>query len=219
MINLLPVISRILSLFLAVTIVIDKFFPRVRLTVSDSLVYAGIIIYLLLVITEVALSVKSARSVKDTTRLSFNYLTKGRIFRKIILFIILGAMSVTAMFATNIEVVHALVLSITLMEVLGFVARVGANCYRVEIAEDTISVIEDQRKVAHYSRINDVEFRYEMFFLRMKDNSVYEVHLPSIKQHDQKRFVEAITAWLQGHNIPLTSEGTQKLHSFLKHGT
>lgn len=218
MINLLPVVSRTTSLLLAVMIIIDKFIPRVKLAIDDKIAYAGISVYLLLVLTELVLNIRSARVVKDTTRLSVKYLTKGRIFRKVILFVILGAMSVVTVIATNIPVVHALMISIMLTEVLTFIVRVAGNYYRVEITEDRISIFEDQRKVVHHSRIKDVEFRYEMFFLRMKDDGVYEVHVPSIRQEDQKRFVQTMLNWLEMHGIPVTREGVQNLQPFLQHG-
>lgn len=207
--------SRITLLLLSIVVLIDKFVPQVRISVDDPVIYAGLGIYLLLVVTELAMNIKDVRTVKDTTRLSFNYLTKGLIFRKVILFIFLIAVSVISIMSARAGIFRTLVVSVTAIELLVFIVRMTGNYYRVVINGEKLSIIEDQRKVVHHSRIKDVEFRYEVFFFRMKDNNVYEVHLHSLREDQQKRFAHAIIQWLEMYNIPVTEEGMKKLQPFM----
>ena len=215
MMNLLPVVSRLVLLLLAVAAIILHFVPRIRIPGGELTIYAGTGVYLLLMLIEMLMNIGDARTVKDTTRLSFNYLTKSIVFRRIIMMVILLAIAVITFTSTNIMSIRALVLVAAAMELIMFVARLSARYYRVVISPETLSIIEDQRKITHHSRIKDVEFRYEVFFFRMKDGNVYEVHLLSIEKEKQKEFAQAITKWLAQHNIPVTQDGTQKLQAFL----
>lgn len=215
MMNLLPVLSRLLLLMLAIAALIFYFVPRIKIPGGEITIYAGTGIYLVLMLIEMLANIGDARTVKDTTRLSFNYLTKSIVFRRIIMFVILLAIAVITFVTINIMSIRVLAIAAAAMEFIMFAARFSTGYYRVVIDRETLSIIEDQRKIAHHSRIKDVEFRYEVFFFRMKDNNVYEVDLFSIKKDQQKQFVQAILKWLAEHNIPITQDGTQKLQAFL----
>jgi hypothetical protein len=215
MINFLPVLSRITLLLLSIIVLVDRFVPRVRISVDDLLVYAGIGFYLMLVMIELAMNTRDAHASKDTTALSFKYLTRGVIFRKVLLFVILIAMSVIALVALNDKVLQALAVSVTAIELLAFIARATGGLYRVVIGKETLAIIEDQRKEVHYSRIKDVEFRYDIFFFRMNDSGVYEVHVPSISESHQRMFAFSMNKWLEDHSIPITEEGKKNLEVFL----
>jgi hypothetical protein len=215
MLRILPLINRVLLLALLLLLFGHNFIGMLHLPYNTSVAYGLIGLYLLLVLIELVLNIKSAREGYRTGN-SFRYLTRLLVFKKLIINVIVLALAIVTLFVYGVFPELTLFLFVIAgTDIIGSVIRRLSGVYRVMIEEFTFSIVDDQEKVINHGRINEVAFRYEVLFFKLKDGSVKEISVENIEKERQKEFVQAMVKWLEERNIPIEAESMQKLTSWL----
>jgi hypothetical protein len=210
--RIIPLIKNVLLLALVALVFIDNFVYSWFVYNAGIIIYCCMGLYLFLTLVELFLNV---RSVREQTALSFKYLTKFFIFKKIVINAILLALGIVSFMSySKGAALTMFAFALFAVDLVSFIARNVIGYYRLMIETFTFSIVEDQEKVVHSARVDKVEFRYDVFFFKMKDGKVKEIDLMSLQAHRQKEFVREMTAWIRKHNIPISTEGEEKLQAW-----
>lgn len=214
--RILPLLNRLLLLALVVLVVLgfeESLFHRLKLTNIQTITYVVAIVYVLFVLLELVLNTRSAMASRHTTVISVRYLTRFFLFKKLMVNIVILAFALVSLYSHNATPeMKIFLLTLLALDIISFVVRLLTGHYRLMIEEYTFSIVEDQEKVVNAGRIVLVEFRYDIFFFKLKNDEVKELVLESIPVQHRKEFTAAMLGWLGKHNIPISAEGKANIH-------
>jgi hypothetical protein len=212
--RIIPLINRIVLLLLVLLVFAKAFIPRLRLQHAETVFYILFTVYVILALIELLLNIKATKPAEGRTYLSFRYLTRLFLFKKLIVNVLILIMAVTATYYKVPPELVFFLFGIVVVDAVSFIIRLLAGYYSVILEELTFSIITDQEKVVHSARIKLVEFRYDVFFFKMKDDSVNEVSVENIERAKQRIFVSEMVAWIERHQIVISEEAREKLKSW-----
>jgi len=215
MLRIIPLINRIVLLALVLLVFAATFIPRFRLQHSETIFYSLFIIYVVLSITELVLNIKAAKPAESRTFLSFRYLTRLFLFKKLIINVLILIMGVTATFYRVPSMLVILLFTIVIIDAISFIIRYRTGHYRVMLEENTFSIFTEQETVVPAHSISSVAFRYDVFFFTMKDEHVYEVSVENIESSRQREFAGEMVAWAERNDLSITEEAREKLKRWL----
>ncbi len=127
----------------------------------------------------------------------------------------LGAFVITAVILllseTNLVYLGSLVLIILLSDLLVFALRLSKKVYYISLfANYILYALEEESKV-FASQITEVEFRYEIFYLKTKDNKAYPIELGRLPKADRAVFTEKLVLWVVCNKLNFTPAAKEKL--------
>lgn len=127
----------------------------------------------------------------------------------------LGAFVITGLILflseSNLIYLGSLVLIILLSDLLVFALRLSKKVYYISLfANYILYALEEESKV-FASQVTEVEFRYEIFYLKTKDNKAYPIELSRLPKADRKIFTEKMVLWVVCNKLNFTPAAREKL--------
>jgi hypothetical protein len=127
----------------------------------------------------------------------------------------LGAIVITGLvlFLSQSSLIYlgTLLLIILLSDLLVFLLRLRKKVYYVSLfANYILFALEEETKV-FASQIETIEYRYDIFYLKAKNNKTYPIEIARMQKTDQPLFTEKFVLWVVCNKLVFTPEAKEKL--------
>jgi len=125
------------------------------------------------------------------------------------IFIIMG----TVLFLSQSPLIYlgSLVLIILMADLLVFVLRISKKVYYISLfANYILFALEDETKL-FASQIEEIEYRYEIFYLKTKNKKAYPIVLARLPKQERAVFTEKLVIWVVCNKLNFTPEAKEKL--------
>lgn len=104
-----------------------------------------------------------------------------------------------------------LLLIILFADLLVFALRLNRKVYYVSLfANYVLFSLEEETKV-FASAVESVEYRYEVFYLKAKDNKTYPIEVARMNKAERKNFTDKFVLWVVCNKLTFTPEAKEKL--------
>lgn len=202
-------LAKYLALFVAVLFVISNLLAQIP-GKTNMLILLGIF-----AAAYVFLSVREFMHTLEKSQLPYDrffYLPFSVISLKLIK---LGALAICGavllLSGSAVMYLGILVLTILLADVLVFALRLSKNVYYVSLfANYILFALENETKV-FASQVESIEYRYEIFYIRTKDNKTFPIEIARLKKHERATFTEKLVLWVVCNKLTFTPEAKEKL--------
>ena len=105
----------------------------------------------------------------------------------------------------------ALLLIILFSDLLVFALRLSKKVYYVSLfANYILFALENETKV-FASQIESIEYRYDIFYLKGKNNKTYPIEIARMHKADRPLFTEKFVLWVVCNKLVFTPEAKEKL--------
>jgi len=130
-------------------------------------------------------------------------------------FIKLGAFTIACVILflskSNLVFLAGLLLIVILADVLVFLLRINKKVYYISLfANYILFSLEDEKKV-FAAHVEHIEYRYEIFYLKLKNRKVYPIQVSRIEKPEQSAFIEKFVLWVVCNKLHFTDEAREKL--------
>jgi hypothetical protein len=180
--------------------------PDQKLLFILQLVFGGI--YILFSVLEFV------RQLGKTTMPSdrFFYFPLNFLSRK---FIKLGAFTIACvvLFISKSSLVFlgGLVLIVIIADVLVFLLRISKKMYYISLFSDHVLLSLEHEKLVFASQVEIIEFRYGIFYLKLKNGNTFPIEVSRIDKAHQNSFTDKFVLWVVCNKLHFTDEAKEKL--------
>jgi hypothetical protein len=127
----------------------------------------------------------------------------------------IGALAVAAavlyMSKSSLIVLSGLLFLIIFLDALVFLLRLQKHDYFISLfANYVFFVLEGERKL-FASQISVIEYRYGIFYLRLRNNTMAVIDTSRIPKGKRNHFIEKFVLWVVCNNLHFTDEAREKL--------
>lgn len=139
------------------------------------------------------------------------YFTNGLITKKIIrigAFII--ATFVLLISGNKVMLFGIVLLGLLISEVIMLILELKNGNYFIYF-DDKAIVVNFESKRLFPSHVAEIAFRFDIFYLTLKNNHVRMIVLSKLKEKDVDRFKQEFISWANQNNLPFTQEAKEKL--------
>jgi hypothetical protein len=198
------------TLFLLLAAVLP-FLPFI-IKVKSVYCFAGAFIFGLLYILAGSREVKLSAARSSEAGERFNYIPFKLISKKIIraaFFLMVAAVLI----APEIRLVQLepAILTIAAGEILFFLTGIRNRFYYISLNEDYIYIKQDRELKIFSNEITHVDYRYEIFYLVLKNRGTIKLNPEFIAKEERKRFTETTVSWIRSNGLVITDDATAKL--------
>lgn len=96
-------------------------------------------------------------------------------------------------------------------DLLVFLLRLKQRVYYVSLfANYILFALEEERKV-FAQHIESIEYRYEIFYLKTKNNKTFPIEIARMRKHERSLFTEKFVLWVVCNKLTFTPEAREKL--------
>jgi hypothetical protein len=104
-----------------------------------------------------------------------------------------------------------LLIILLVADMLVFFLRLTRKVYYVSLfANYILFALEDETKL-FASQVEVVEFRYDIFYLKTKQNRAFSIELARLRKQDRAAFTDKFVLWVVCNKLTFTPEAKQKL--------
>lgn len=202
-------LAKYIALFLIVVLVVSNLL--IRLPARNNLLILLAVfgaVYIFLSVREFLHALEKSQLPYDR----FFYLPFSVVSVKVIK---LGALAIcgVVLLLSKAAVVYLgiLLLIILVADLIVFILRTSKKVYYVSLfANYILFALENETKV-FASQIDVIEYRYEIFFLKTKDNKTFPIEIARLNKHEQSTFTEKFVLWVVCNKLTFTPEAKEKL--------
>ena len=143
----------------------------------------------------------------------FVYFTQGMVTKKVIrIGSFMIASGILLFSGLKVMLFGVVLLAMLSGDVAGLLMGLKHRMYYVYFEEKSIVFVEDQVKRIFASHIKEIEYRYEIFYLTLKNDQVRLIEMARIEgEEDRKAFIQEFIFWATTYQLPFTEEAKQKL--------
>ncbi|MBS1646374.1 MAG: hypothetical protein JST67_03425 [Bacteroidetes bacterium] len=145
----------------------------------------------------------------------FFYMPYSLVSRKLIW---LGALSIaSAMLWVSSSGFVFLALFLTIIigaDILVFALKVKQKVFYVSLFANYILFSLEQEQKIFASTIDKIEYRYDIFYLNLKDKKTISIITDRLNENQKHIFIEKCTQWILRNKITLTAEAAEKLKEY-----
>lgn len=127
----------------------------------------------------------------------------------------LGAFAIAAavLYAsyTSLAFLSVILCIIILSESLVFALKVRQKVFYVSLMANYILISLEQEKKIFASEVNEIEYRYDIFFLTMKDKRARSIEVVRLDKSQQQAFRDKFVQWATRNKLKFTEEAKSKL--------
>ena len=101
-------------------------------------------------------------------------------------------------------------------DVLVFLLKVKQKAYYLSLFANYVLIsLEGERKI-FVSQIENVEYRYDIFYLKLKDKKTVSLVTDRLAENQKQIFTEKFVQWAVRNQLEFTAEAKQKLQGILQ---
>lgn len=164
--------------------------------------------YVLVVVVEFFLASKQAKAAAKV----FTYFTQGTMAKKAIRIGAFMIASAILLFSGIKVLLFGIVLiALLITEILNLWAKLKNNMYYIYFEEKALVFNEDGVKRIFASHVSEIEFRYEIFYLTLKNNQIRMIETERVGEKDRKDFIKEFVFWATTYQLNFTGEAKEKL--------
>ena len=127
----------------------------------------------------------------------------------------LGALSIAAVvlfFSQSRLVTLAVLLFIKILaDVIVFALKMKRKVYYISLFANYVLISLEHEQKIFASSIESVEFRYDIFYLKLKDKKTASLITDRLSENEKQLFTEKFVQWALQNNLSFTEEAKQKL--------
>lgn len=139
------------------------------------------------------------------------YFTNGLITKKIIrIGAFLIATFVLLISGNKVMLFGIVLLGLLISEVIMLILELKNGNYFIYF-DDKAIVVNFESKSLFPSHVAEIAFRFDIFYLTLKNNHVRMIVLSKLKEKDVDRFKQEFISWANQNNLPFTQEAKEKL--------
>lgn len=97
-------------------------------------------------------------------------------------------------------------------ETLSLVWRFKMKAYYISIYANYIFLLQTSVRKIFAANVAMIEFRYDIFYLTLKDNQVEMLDLENLLPENREHFKQEFLKWADRNQLPLTDEAKEKLN-------
>ncbi len=112
---------------------------------------------------------------------------------------------------SNLVFLAGLLLIIICADMIVFALRIKQKVYYVSLFENYVLFMQEEEKKIFASHIKTVEYRYEIFYLKLTTGKIHVVEVGRVEKSQQKVFTEKMVLWVLSNNLHFTDEAKAKL--------
>jgi hypothetical protein len=118
-------------------------------------------------------------------------------------------------FSTTLIFLAGLLVSVLVSDLLIFLLRLKQKVYYISLfANYVLFSLEEERKV-FASQIKTIEYRYEFFYLKLKNNKIYDIDTNRLDKRNKHLFTEKFVRWGLLNRLEFTEEAKEKLADYI----
>lgn len=110
----------------------------------------------------------------------------------------------------------ALLCIIILADLLVFILKVKQKVYYVSLFANYIFISLESEKKVFASQIASVEYRYDIFYLKLKDKKTVSLITDRLAENQKQIFTSSFVQWVQRNQLEFTAEAKEKLQGMLQ---
>lgn len=164
--------------------------------------------YVLVAVIESFYSVKQ----KKASGKIFTYFTQGTMSKKAIR---IGGFMIASgilLFSGMKVLLFGIVLfSVLLTEILNLWVKLKNKMYYVYFEEKAIVFNDDQVRRIFASHVSEIEYRYNIFYLTLKNDQLRMIDTERVGENERKEFIKEFIFWATTYQLAFTGEAKEKL--------
>ena len=130
-------------------------------------------------------------------------------------FIKLGAFTIACvvLFISKSSLIFlgGLVLIVILSDILVFLLRISKKMYYISLFSDHVLFSLEHEKQVFASQVEIIEFRYGIFYLKLKNGNTFPIEVSRIDKAHQNSFTDKFVLWVVCNKLHFTDEAKEKL--------
>jgi membrane protein required for colicin V production len=105
-----------------------------------------------------------------------------------------------------------LLFAMLVTEIISLFVKLRNKLFYAYFEEKSIVFFDDGVKRIYSSHIKEIEYRYNIFYLTLKNDQVRMIETERVEGEEaQKDFVQEFVFWAKTYNLPFTEEAREKL--------
>ena len=164
--------------------------------------------YVLVAVIETFFIVKQ----KKVSGKIFTYFTQGTMSKKAIR---IGGFMIASgilLFSGMKVLLFGIVLfSVLLTEIISLWVKLKNKMYYVYFEEKAIVFNDDQVKRIFASHVSEIEYRYNIFYLTLKNDQMRMLDTERVGENERNEFINEFIFWATTYQLPFTDEAKEKL--------
>lgn len=112
---------------------------------------------------------------------------------------------------TNLVFLGGLLLMLIVTDLLIFLLRIKKKFYFVSLFANYILFSMEDEKQVFASNVKIVEYRYEVFYIKLNSGKTYNIEIACIEKSQQAAFIEKFVLWVVCNKLHFTDEAKVKL--------
>lgn len=152
-----------------------------------------------------------SRKKEEMPKNGYVYFTNGLITKKIIrIGAFLIATFVLLISGNKVMLFGVVLLGLLISEVIMLILELKNANYFIYF-DDKAIVVNFESKRLFPSHVTEIAFRFDIFYLTLKNNHVRMIVLSKLKEEDVPRFKTEFINWANQNKVPFTQEAKEKL--------
>jgi|ERR1700756_883325 len=116
---------------------------------------------------------------------------------------------------TGLRFLASLLFMIIVADLLVFILKIRQKVYYMSLFANYVLIsLEGEQKI-FASQINEVEYRYDIFYLKLKDKKTVALETDRLPENQKQIFTEKFVQWALRNQLQFTAEAKTKLEGLL----
>lgn len=182
----------------------------VKHSFSKNMLYLVIGLTVLFLILQI-LDYFMSRKKEDMPANGYVYFTNGFVTKKIIRIGAYIIATVVLLISGNKVMLFGIVLlGLMVSEIIMLILELKNGNYFIYF-DDKAIIVNFESKRLFPSHVTEIAFRFDIFYLTLKNDHVRMIVLSKLKEEDIPRFKAEFISWANQNNLPFTHESKEKL--------
>jgi hypothetical protein len=171
----------------------------------------------------IAYTVLYAMELKDNSFITeapierYFYITYGFVALKAIKLLALLGLSVFFLInGKGLGILGFAILLIFVTDVIAFIYKLSKKSFCIALFANYVYMQLDFNKKIFVTQIQEIEFRYDIFYLILKDKKVEVIELEKLQSKERETFKTKFVEWIVRNKINCTEEAINKLNISMK---